>query len=457
LSTEGNKYQEQTLFNISWPLFIELALHMGMGIIATLMLSHYSDDAVAGVGVANQLLNIFLLVFSVTSVGAIILIGQRLGANQLSEARKLARAAFGVNFWIGAVISVIVIVFGGYFLHLFDIHGQVYKYGLTFVRICGFSLLFESLSQVLSAVLRSHGYTKEAMSVTVLMDIISIVGNILAITGIFGLPITGVTGVSWAMVAARAFAVCALLYFVYSRLSLKMKISDIFIFNKENIRRLLSIGIPSAGENLSYQFSQLVITGFVAALGASSLAARVYILNISMVCYLFTLAVAQGTQMLIARYIGGKQYDRALERGIKTLKISMLASFCTSLLIALIGSPILKLFTDNQAIIDVGLPVLWAIVFIEPGRALNIVLMSSLKSAGDVKFPVAIGIFSMWTIAAFLSYMLGIQYGIGLVGIWIAQGMDEWFRGLFALKRWFSRPWERQRAKIRARHHMEGS
>jgi Na+-driven multidrug efflux pump len=62
----------------------------------------------------------------------------------------------------------------------------------------------------------------------------------------------------------------------------------------------------------------------------------------------------------------------------------------------------------------------------------------------------------MWTVAAFLSYILGIQYGLGLVGIWIAQGIDEWFRGIFALKRWLSKPWERK-VKLRASHQMEGS
>lgn len=443
METNTNKYQEQTLFSISWPLFIELSLHMGMGIMATLMLSHYSDDAAAGVGVANQLLNIFILVFNVTSIGATVLISQHLGAGQLAKARQLAHSVFGLNFWFGIIVAVIVFLFGQNLLQLFDIHGKVFEYGLTFVRICGISLFFESLSLALSAVLRSHGYTKESMIVTVLMDLISVSGNIIATTGIFGLPVTGVTGVSWAMMAARAFAVCALLYLVYYRLSLKIEMKDIIKNKKEDVQSLLSIGIPSAGENLSYQLQSLVITGFVVSLGTSSLAARVYILNINMICFLFTLAIAQGTQMLVARYIGARQFDRALQRGIKTLKIAMLASGLTSLVIALIGSPILKMFTNNTEIIMIGLPVLWAIVFVEPGRAMNIVLMNSLKSAGDVRFPVIIGVISMWGISVALSYLLGIHVGLGLLGVWLAQGIDEWFRGFFAFRRWLGKPWER--------------
>ncbi|MEH7300594.1 MATE family efflux transporter [Neobacillus drentensis] len=437
-----NKFQEQSLFSISWPLFIELALHMGMGIIATFMLSHYSDTAAAGVGVANQLLNIFILVFTVTSIGATVLISQNLGAGRLKNARQLSRSVFGLNFWFGITISIIVFLFGEHLLLLFDIHGKVFDYGHTFVRICGISLFFESISLALSAVLRSHGYTKESMFVTVAMDLISIGGNIAALSGIFGLPITGVTGVSWAIVAARFYAVCALIYLVYNRLSLKLEIRDIFHAKKEDIKGLLSIGIPSAGENLSYQLSQLIITSFVVSMGTSSLAARVYILNINMVCFLFTLAIAQGTQLLVARYIGGKQFNRALQRGIRTLKIAMVASLVTSLVIALIGSPILESFTKDSSIIAIGLPVLWAIVFVEPGRAMNIVLMSSLKSAGDVRFPVIIGMLSMWGIAVSLSYLFGVHYGLGLLGIWLAQGTDEWLRGCFALRRWLMKPWE---------------
>src|SRR5690606_36973727 len=70
MTQEKNKYQDQSLFSITWPLFIELSLHMSIGIIATLMLSHYSDNAVAGVGVANQILNIAILVFNITAIGA---------------------------------------------------------------------------------------------------------------------------------------------------------------------------------------------------------------------------------------------------------------------------------------------------------------------------------------------------------------------------------------------------
>ncbi|MHC0036932.1 MATE family efflux transporter [Pseudoneobacillus sp. C159] len=441
MSTNNNKYQDQSLFSITWPLFIEISLHMSMGIMATLILSGYSDNAVAGVGIANQIINIFILVFNVTAIGATILIGQNLGANRLDKARRLGISAFGVNFWVGIVMSFVLFAFGGVFLKFYGLSGEVYDFAHTFLTITGLSLFLESISLALSAVLRSYGHTRETMVVTFMMNIISLIGYLIAIKGWFGIPVTGVAGVSYSIIVARMFIVVALFYFVYKQLALKFSIKDIFIINKSDVKGLLSIGVPSAGENISYQLSQVVITSFVALIGDAALAARVYILNISMLCFLFTVAIAQGAQILIARYIGARQYDSALKLGLKTLKISMIVSTVISLFFALTGERILNLFTTDPAIIAIGLPVLWAIVFIESGRAMNIVLMGSLKSTGDVRFPVVIGIICMWGVAVLFSYFFGILFGLGLLGIWLAQGFDEWVRGIFAWRRWLSQPW----------------
>ncbi|MCM3398367.1 MATE family efflux transporter [Oceanobacillus profundus] len=447
MSVEKNKYQDQSLFNLTWPLFIEISLHMSVGIIATLILSGYSDNAVAGVGVANQIMNIFILVFNVTAIGATILIGQNLGANQIKEARTIARSAFGLNFWIGIGMTIIVAIFGGIFLNFYGLSGEVYGYAHTYLVVTGLSLCLEAVALALSAVLRSYGHTRETMFVTIVMNVISIIGFLIAINGLFGIPVTGVVGVSISIIVARLFLVFALLFFVYKRLAIRYRINDILKIDKTNTKNLMGIGIPSAGEQLSYQLSQVVITSFVAIVGDAALAARVYILNISMFCFMFTMAISQGTQILVARYIGAKQYKRTLKRGLKTLRIAFFVSVVISFIIAFTGESLLGLFTEDPMIIAVALPVLWAIVFIEPGRAVNMVLMGSLKSVGDVRFPVIIGIISMWGLAVVLSYVFGISLGLGLLGVWLAQGVDEWVRGIFAFRRWKSQPWLRKKVR----------
>ncbi|WP_114166380.1 MATE family efflux transporter [Exiguobacterium sp. TNDT2] len=436
--------EQLSLFKISWPIFIELALHMGTGIIATLMLAHYSDAAASAVGVANQILNVFLIVFSVTSVGATILIGQAIGANRMKKSRDFARSAVSLNMWLGVLMVAVVFLFGETFLRLFGLSDELFDHGLLFLQIVGLSLFTEALIMALSSVLRSHGMTKHAMLATLLIDIITAIGAMLAVMGWFGLPVTGVAGVAWAIVIARFSAMVLLFWIVKKRLLLRFPLKELIRPKRDDIRALLQIGVPSAGENLSYQFSQIIITGFIATMGEASLAARVYVMNLSMLAFLFTVAVAQGTQLLIARDIGGKRFKEAYTRAVKTLKLAMFASLVASLGLAVFGKSLLGLFTSNPDIIAVGVPILWATLILEPGRAMNIVLMGSLKSVGDVRFPVMIGIASMWGVAVVFSYLFGLQMGLGVLGIWLAFSLDEWFRGFFAFRRWKYGTWQQK-------------
>ncbi|TCI44113.1 MATE family efflux transporter [Exiguobacterium sp. SH3S2] len=443
--------EQLSLFKISWPIFIELALHMGTGIIATLMLAQYSDAAASAVGVANQLLNVFLIVFSVTSVGATILIGQAIGAGRMKKSRDFARSAVSLNMWLGVVMVVVVFLFGETFLRLFGLSDELFGYGLLFLQIVGLSLFTEALIMALSAVLRSHGMTKHAMLATLLIDVITAAGAMLAVTGWFGLPVTGVAGVAWAIVIARLSAMILLFWIVKRRLMMRFPLKELIRPKRDDIQALLQIGVPSAGENLSYQFSQIVITGFIATMGDASLAARVYVMNLSMLAFLFTVAIAQGTQLLIARDVGGKRFKEAYTRAVRTLKIAMFSSLVASLGLAVFGKSLLGLFTSNPDIIAVGIPILWATLILEPGRAMNIVLMGSLKSVGDVRFPVMIGVASMWGVAVVFSYLFGIHFGLGVLGIWLAFSLDEWFRGFFAFRRWKYGKWQQKGFQFEAK------
>lgn len=77
-----------TLFALTWPIFIELLLHMLMGNADTLMLSMYSDNSVAAVGVANQILSLIIVMFGFIATGTAVLVAQHFGANNQKVHRK---------------------------------------------------------------------------------------------------------------------------------------------------------------------------------------------------------------------------------------------------------------------------------------------------------------------------------------------------------------------------------
>ena len=113
------------------------------------------------------------------------------------------------------------------------------------------------------------------------------------------------------------------------------------------------------------------------------------------------------------------------------------------LVLNLFKSPVIRIFTDIPEVTVLVSTLLLYSIYIEFGRSLNLVYVGALKGAGDVRFPVLSGIFSNWRIMVLGSYILGLKFGLGLVGFWLGIGTDETTRGIVMFFRWKSCRWQR--------------
>ncbi|MGD6965347.1 MATE family efflux transporter [Rossellomorea vietnamensis] len=428
-----------SLYALTWPIFVEIFLHMLMGNADTLMLSQYSDDSVAAVGVSNQVLSLIIVMFGFVATGTSILVSQNLGADKITSAREVAVVSLIINLAFGFLLSVLIFAFNGQILSLMDIPQELRSEASTYLTIVGGFSFIQALIMTAGATLRSYEFTKDAMYITIGMNILNVIGNYLFIFGPFGIPVLGVEGVSISTVVSRTIGLIAISFVLVKRIPGIFSVNR--LFPVQHIKDLLRIGIPSAGEHLSYNGSQMAITYFIAILGTEALTTKVYAQNLMMFIFLFALAISQGTQIMIGHMIGRKDFQSAYERCIKSLKTSIIISLGMAVIFALFSEPLLRIFTSNDDIIYLGSILIWLTIILEPGRSFNLVVISSLRAAGDVKFPVYVGILSMWGVSVFLSYLLGIVFGLGLIGVWISFIADEWLRGLIMLRRWRSKVW----------------
>ena len=437
---ENNK-QKLTLFALTWPLFIELFLHMLMGNADTLMLSLYSDNSVAAVGVANQILSLVVVMFGFIATGTAILVAQNLGAKNELAAAQVSVISLGANFTFGLILSIGVFFSSKQLLQLMDLPSELMGEADSYLKIVGGLSFVQALIMTIGAILRSYGFTKDAMYVTIGMNLLNVIGNYLFIFGTFGFPELGVTGVAISTSISKCVGLIVITVLLFKRIPNKLEIFKIFKMPVRHLKNLLAIGLPAAGEQLSYNASQMMITYFIAMLGTEALTTRVYAFNLMMFIYLFAIAIGQGTQILIGHQIGARKYEEAYTRGLKSLRLGILISFICALVFSIFSKPLLSIFTSNENILALGSILIWMTIILEPGRAFNIVIINSLRGTGDVKFPVIVGIISMWGVAVALSYILGIHFGLGLIGVWIAFIADEWIRGILMLRRWKSKVW----------------
>ena len=100
------------------PVFIEMALVMMLGAIDTVMLSRYSDNSVAAVGLDNQLISLVFLVYQFFSMGAAILCAQYIGAGMRKQLVQVVGMALTVNLALGLTVSAILFFYAEELLQL---------------------------------------------------------------------------------------------------------------------------------------------------------------------------------------------------------------------------------------------------------------------------------------------------------------------------------------------------
>ncbi|WEG74049.1 MATE family efflux transporter [Vagococcus intermedius] len=432
---------DRELFFLSWPIFVELFLRVIIGNINVFMISNYSEPAVASVGAANQLLNLSVFIYGFITVGTQIIIAQLIGAKQKDKIPKIITTAIFGAVFIGLTLSLTFIFFPTQLLRFMNLDDTLVTIGKGYIQIYGGSLFISSITASIIAVLRSHGLTRPALMIPMVASITAVIGNYFALYSPFGLPNLGVNGLAMASVIGNSLGLIIASRLLYHYLDFNILKLSFKRFSSTSLKQILTLGLPSSGESLSYQASQVVVTMIVASLGQSVLIAKSYVTAITQFVYLVAASLAQGNQIMVGRNVGAKEYDRAYNRGIRTIVIAVCFTVIISTLTLIFIEPIMSIFTTNREVIEIAKVVFIVDIFLESARAINMVMVSALNASGDVKYPLICSLIVLWVISLPFSYGLAIYLQLGLVGVWLAYAIDEILRSMLMIYRWRSGVW----------------
>ena len=293
------------------PIFIETALVMMLGVVDTMMLSQHSDNAVAAVGVVNQLVNLAVLVFQVISFGTTVLCAQYLGAGLKERMVQATGVAIALNAGMGLVMSALLYFGCHWMLDLMGLRPELLGEGVSYMRIVGAFAFFQAISLAISASLRSADKVIYPMMVTLIVNILNIIGNYTLIFGKFGMPAMGVEGAAISTSIARGVSMLILFIILFRKHIPSFPLRLFRPFPWVELKNLLKIGLPAAGEEMSYCGSQVAITFLINILGNEALATRTYCWNMVFFVYLFSIAVGQGGAILIGHLVGEQKIKAA--------------------------------------------------------------------------------------------------------------------------------------------------
>lgn len=423
------------LFKLTWPIFIELVLQMLVGNVDQMMMSQYSENAVASIGNVNTIMNFVTITFSIVTMAITIMVTQYLGSKNKEKVSEIYTVGIFINLIFSVLISAGLFFGSEALFHALKMPVELHADAKIYLNIVGGLVFLQALFMSFSAIFRSNGLMKQGMHISVVVNVLNIIGNASL------LPSLGIMGIAISSVFSRFIGVILVYRLFVRRIEGELHVKYLRPFPKETSKQLLRIGLPAGGESVMYNLSQMVILTCVNLLGTAVITARVYANMIAWLSYLYSSAVGQANQIIIGHLVGAQQEDEAYERSLKTLRPAMLVTLAISTLVFLLSDQIFGLFTKNPEILSLLKTITFIEIFLELGRAVNIVLVRGMQASGDTHYPVYISILSMWGVATLLSYMFGIVLGWGLIGVWLAMALDECLRAIIFYIRWKRGGW----------------
>ncbi len=417
------------------PIFLELIFNHLLGMVSTVVLSGYSDEAVVATGSVNIVFSLCVLFFSGLSTGASVVISNLIGAEKLGDAKRAGGSAVVFLGLVGIGFSSLLLLIAPLLVTLMNLTGLVRELALAYMRIRAVSLIFSSLTNVLLATMRCYGYPRYSVLIGAIKNICNLLCSIYAVYYAKNPMLVGVRGVALGHIVSEIVSLCLVILF-FARLKLGISRPERARDFLGTAKRILAIGIPTCISGGAYTLSQIVTNSFAQLLPWPAPAAKIYCSNILSYAYLFSSGCGHANALMAGRLHGAGRHEQADRLNKMLAHFTVPVNLLISVSIVALRIPLLSLFTEEKEIFAIALGVFLVDILTEQARAISHIYEYSLRSTGDVMPTMLTTLASCWIFSVALAYFLAIPLGLGLVGFYIGLACDEWVRAIFTFFRW---------------------
>lgn len=448
--------KDQTLLADVWRLALPTLLE---GLMMTLV--QYVDTAMVGslganatAAVAVNAAPTWLLngVLSGVGVGGTAIVARAIGPKNQREAEEAAWHALLCGIVVSALFALLALLVSGAFPLWMGAEAAVRPDATAYLRIIAIGFIPQYVGVVAAASLRGAGDMKTPMFYSILVNLLNVIGNYLLIYDsrwitFLGLRIhmpgagLGVSG------AAISTAISTALYGLLVVLHMRGRSSRLrlrrYPVRREMLGRIGKVGLPAAMERVAINAGQIVFARMVAGFGTASLAAHHLAVSIESLSYQPGYGVAQAATTLVGQSLGAGDTKRAEKAGLMSGYLGMAIMAVAGVLIALFRVPLMRLFTPDAEVVQIGASLLLICAGYQPFFAMSIVMTGALRGAGDTKVPFYISLFSMWGLRLVLAWVFAYGLGMGVRGAWLGMFADIFARGLLVYIRFRRGAWKR--------------
>lgn len=440
---QGTIYSNKDLRSLILPLVMEQLLAILVGMLDTVMISGVGEAAVSGVSLVDNINILVINIFAALATGGAVVAGHALGQKNQEQAGRSAWQMMLFLLYSSAAMTVLLL--GAHKVILRAMFGQVEEAvmtsAVTYLIITGLSICPLALYNGCAALFRAMGNSRTTMYISLLMNLINLVGNAILIF-LFKM---GVAGAAIATLIARTVAALLIFRLMFDgkreihfqkHLTLRMDIPQ--------VKKILYIGIPNGLENSLFQLGKILLLSLVSTFGTTAIAANAVCGTIANFNILPGMAINMALLSVASYCIGAGDFGQTRYYTKKLMRLTWLCTSVVSLIMIASAPLFLKIYHLTPETTALALQVIrYHAVMCIVAWVPSFTLPNTLRAAGDVMWTMAIAIISMWVFRIGTAYFFSYAFDLGLIGIWIAMTIDWMFRAVCYEIRYCGGKWEK--------------
>lgn len=430
--------KEKTFYKSFMILALSLALQnlltYGVNMMDTLMLGRYSQNAMGGVSLCNQIQFLLQMLVVGAGEGAVVMGSQYWGKKKLEPIPHI----IGVALRFGGALAVLlfILVFGwpNQILSLLSNDPAVIAEGAKYFSIIRYTYVIFTITNILVASLRSIGVVKIGYMISGSTLVINVCLNYLLIYGNLGFPEMGVRGAACATLIARCVELLIVIWFLkYKENVLNLNLRKLLHIDTSYVRDYMKVSLPVLINQALWGVAQMIQTGILGHLGgdvtaANAISVQVYQV-LSVVCY----GAASAAGIVVGRTIG-EGNEKKLHPLVTTLQVLFLSiGLCSGLAIFLLRGPILAAFggtlTENAYRLSRQFMLVLAITTV--GTSYQMACDNGIiRGGGDTGFSAKMNLISMWGIIVPFSAMAAFWWKCPPVAVFFLLKWDQLYKAI---------------------------
>ena len=426
------------------PLLMEQFLLMLVGLADTMVVSYAGEAAVSGVSLVNSFNTIFINLFTALASGGAVVVSQYIGRRDMKMASESSSQLLMAATVFAVVISIPVLIWKVPLLKgLFGkVEPDVMEACKTYLRISVYSFPALGIYNAGTALYRSIGKTSVTMKISIVSNLINVAGNLI---GVFVFR-AGVAGVAYPSLIARTFSAVVITLLCFREKEVRYVGRWIFQWNRELLKKMLSIAIPNGVESGIFQFVKVALSSVVALFGTYQIAANGISQSIWSVAALISVTMGPAFITVIGQCMGAGDIRQAEYYFRKLTKVTVCISVAWNTLIFLITPLLIKIFAVSR---QTGQMILYLVLIHNIANAVVFPfadpLGKGLRAAGDAMFTMGISLVTTIGVRLIFSILFGIVLNLGVIGIALAMCLDWTVRGVIFWIRFRQGKWKTYR------------